>query len=69
MFAYFCDCCGKKFKSEIPERNEKGMLNSICCPSCGAWDVYLYTPEEAKASVTREIKYENTLMMLEGEDE
>ena len=67
MFAYFCDCCGKKFKSEIPERNENGMLNNICCPTCGAWDVYPDTPEEAAASATRETEYENTLIMLEDE--
>lgn len=67
MFTYFCDCCGKKFKSEIPERDENGMLNNICCPSCGAWDIYPDTPEEADASVTRETEYENTLIMLEDE--
>lgn len=58
-YPLFCGDCGNYFTSEIPLRNQRGMLNDISCPTCGGWNVYPDTPEGAAQSVRDEIAYQN----------
>lgn len=44
-YKYFCNCCGWRFESDLPEKDEHGFDNEISCPHCGCWGVYLETPE------------------------
>lgn len=39
-YKYFCNDCGTRFTSELPEKNPLGLLNDICCPDCGSYDCY-----------------------------
>lgn len=57
MFKYFCNGCGKRFESELPERNKLGLLNYISCPRCGAWETYPDTVEGSKQSVKDTLEY------------
>ena len=58
-YKYFCGCCGYRFTSGKPERDENGFLNDISCPDCGAWDVYPDTDAGANASVKDQMEYES----------
>lgn len=61
-YHYFCGNCGKHFASEKPERDAKGYLNEIPCPSCGAHDTYPDTPSGAAKSVLDQLDYEDRLI-------
>lgn len=64
-YKYFCNDCGHKFISPLPERNERGLLNSICCPHCGSWDIYPDNKQGADESVAALNRYEATLIAWE----
>lgn len=68
-YNYFCDCCGYRFESDIPEKDEHGLSNDIACPHCGAWDVRPYTEEELKASVQELNEYEAKQALWEGSND
>ena len=57
-YRYFCNSCGHRFASDLPERDPKGWLNDIPCPNCGAHDTYPDTP----ASVRDQLDYEDRLI-------
>lgn len=65
MYKYFCGCCGKHFESKIPEKDADGFLSHIPCPYCGAWDIYVDSPEGAAQSCTDQSKYEDALILLD----
>ena len=64
-YKYFCGCCGHHFVNSLPERDERGYLNSIPCPECGAWDIYPDTPDGANQSVKDLTDYENKIIAWE----
>lgn len=69
MYKYFCNYCGHRFESDLPERNENGFLNDLYCPKCGDMDVYPDTPEGAAASVKATMDDENTLLAWDDEED
>lgn len=58
MYKYFCDDCGYKFSSDIPERNEFGLHNDIACPHCGSWCIYADDDAGRAESLRIELEYE-----------
>lgn len=67
-YKYFCNDCGFRFESELPERNENGLLNGITCPDCGSWAVYPDTAEGAAQSV-RALNEEEAAQIAWEDDE
>ena len=65
MFKYFCNYCGNRFDSDLPERDEHGYMNDVYCPKCGGYDVYPDTPSGAKESIRHQTAYENRLAGLD----
>lgn len=66
-YNYFCDCCGRHFESDLPEKDEHGLSNEISCPHCGAWDIYPDTEEARMESVRRFSDYEVSQEMEDDE--
>lgn len=64
-YRYFCNTCGYKFESDLPEKNESGLLNDIVCPKCGSYEIYTGTSEGATQSVKDTTDYENKLIEWE----
>ena len=62
---YYCEECGKHFESNVPELNEYGTLNSICCPACGSLEIYPDSPEGHSEAFKDFCDYENDLVTLE----
>lgn len=58
-YKYFCNSCGKKFESNLPEKDKLGLLNDIVCPKCGAYDIYADTEEGNKLAFKHFCEYEN----------
>lgn len=56
-YHYFCNECGHRFESELPERDANGLLNDVWCPECGGLNVYPDTPEGAAASARETLDY------------
>jgi len=67
-YKYFCGCCGHEFDSELPLKNEKGWHNEVCCPECGAWDIYERTPAGAAQSVKDELQYQAEISEWEDDE-
>lgn len=61
MYKYFCDSCGYHFTDPRPERDERGLLNDISCPRCGAWEIYTDDERGARDSVRDLTEYENKI--------
>lgn len=61
MYKYFCNSCGYRFKSNLSERDENGILNEISCPHCGAWDIYPDTINGSRQAVKHLTEHENKL--------
>lgn len=66
-YKYFCNCCGWRFESALPEKDEHGLDNEIPCPHCGAWDIYPDTDEARTESVRRLSDYEASQEMEDDE--
>ena len=61
MYKYFCNSCGCRFESEMPEYDADGLRNDIPCPHCGAWDIYPDTAEGSEQAIRHQTEYENKI--------
>lgn len=62
VYKYFCNCCGHKFESDLPDLNAYGFHNEIFCPHCGALDVYPGNKDGAAKSVANLNRYEAEIL-------